>query len=82
LAVDARFHGQPANDPPRYSHQIIGHLIAEARDVAVDTGSPLLLLYVHEQNGRAMRLYKEFDFVVAETARSDNLVLMTHRLTA
>ncbi len=82
LAVDARFRGQPANDPPRYSHQILGHLIAEARDVAVDTGSPLLLLYVHEQNGRAMRLYEEFDFVADKTARSDNFVMMTHRLIA
>jgi hypothetical protein len=26
LAVDIRFHGQPADDPPRYSHQILGHL--------------------------------------------------------
>jgi hypothetical protein len=35
LAVDIRFHGQPADDPPRYSHQILGHLIAEARRQAV-----------------------------------------------
>jgi GNAT superfamily N-acetyltransferase len=82
LAVDVKFHGQPANDPPRYSHQILGHLIAEAREMAHEVGSAVLLLYVHEQNARAMRLYEEFDFVADKTARSDNLVLMTHRLIA
>ena len=54
LAVDIRFRGQPADDPPRHSHQILGQLIAEARDVAVHTGVSLLLLYVHEQNARAL----------------------------
>ena len=80
LAVDIRFHGQPADDPPRYSHQILGHLIAEARDEAVQTGVSLLLLYVHEQNARARRLYEQFDFTAVRTERDDPHVLMTHRL--
>lgn len=80
LAVDIRFHGQPADDPPRYSHQILGHLIAEARDMAVQTGVELLLLYVHERNARARRLYEQFDFTADSTGGDDHFVLMTHRL--
>lgn len=40
------------------------------------------LLYVHEQNARARRLYEQFDFTADRTERDDHLVLMTHRLVA
>lgn len=62
LGVDRRFHGQPAGPPgERFSSQILLDLVYEAtRHTERD---PVLGLFVHPQNTRAIRFYERAGFV-------------------
>lgn len=86
LGIDYRFHGQPPDPHPRYSNQIVSHLRFEAiRLVACHRESgratlPLLTLYVHRDNLRAIRLYKKFGFVEEPAGLRGNLSLMIQKL--
>lgn len=53
VAIQKRFWGCPKNDPPRYSAQILDHLIFEARNHT--ERHPLLGLFVHPSNRRAIK---------------------------
>jgi ribosomal protein S18 acetylase RimI-like enzyme len=59
LAVASSFHGKPGGQgAKRYSHQILEHVIAEARK----SGYRELCLKVHAENDRALKLYERFGF--------------------
>jgi GNAT superfamily N-acetyltransferase len=68
LGIDVRFHGQPDDPEWRYSRQIMSHLIAEAERTASEwRGKPSerpewLVLQVHRDNSRAIRLYQNCGF--------------------
>src|SRR5207244_3529887 len=55
LAVHEEFQGQGI------SYGIVRHLIQEAK-LLMDQVSPILGLYVHEQNGAAIHVYKKVGF--------------------
>jgi GNAT superfamily N-acetyltransferase len=60
VAIQKRFWGHPINDPPRYSTQILEHLIFEARRHS--ERHPLLGLFVDPRNSRAINAYKKAGF--------------------
>src|SRR5260221_1743841 len=61
VAVALRFRGKPAGPwNQRYAYQIMSDLISEA--AAHADRSPLLMLYVHPQNLRAIRFYEKIGF--------------------
>jgi RimJ/RimL family protein N-acetyltransferase len=61
VAVALRFQGKPAGPwEERYAYLIMSDLISEA--VAHAERSPLLMLYVHPQNHRAIRFYEKIGF--------------------
>ena len=60
VAIQKRFWGCPKGDPPRYSTQILDHLVFEARKH--EDRHPLLGLFVHPMNGRAIKAYKVAHF--------------------
>lgn len=83
LGIDERYHGQPPDVQWRYSHQILNHLIYEARSPASESSHPIewLLLMVHPDNQRAIRLYEQFDFkLIPDVTRGAGYVVMKHRL--
>jgi GNAT superfamily N-acetyltransferase len=74
VAIERAMHGKPDDPEWRYSHQIMSHLIAEAGHWrASSEHSPAsrpswLLLMVHPENHRAMKLYMRFGFELIEHA--------------
>lgn len=86
LGIDHRFHGQPPDPHPRYSHQIVSHLRFEAIQLIAShqesdrTTLPLLSLYVHRENTRAIRLYEKFGFVEEKGGMRGNLLMMIQKL--
>jgi GNAT superfamily N-acetyltransferase len=60
VAIQKQFQGQPA-DLPRYSSQILEHLIFEARQHT--NRQPLLGLYVDPRNAAAIKVYQRTGFV-------------------
>lgn len=75
LAIKSEFQGKP-DTKPRYSHQIIIDLIEKAREKQkYDT----LTLDVHQDNQRAIRFYKKYDFLIWGDVHRDHLK-MYHRL--
>ena len=61
LGVDRRYHGQPPGPPEqRYASQILRDLIHEASQHR--EREPLLGLFVHPENGRAIRFYERAGF--------------------
>lgn len=83
LGIDTRFHGQPPDPHWRYSRQIMSHLLAEAQVLAQEwPGEPdsrpeWLVLMVHQDNERAIRLYEQwgFELIPGVTRRGDHLVM-------
>lgn len=59
VAIQKRFHRKP-DDPPRYSKQIMDHLIFEARQHT--ERHPLLGLYVDPRNVAALKVYRREGF--------------------
>jgi len=71
-AIQKEFWGKP--DGPkdeRFSHQIMDNLITEAID-DVET-HPILGLAVHPENTRAIKFYKEYEFLDNLAPRKDRL---------
>jgi ribosomal protein S18 acetylase RimI-like enzyme len=61
VAIQKQFWGKP--DGPRegrYSSQILDHLITEAARLPIDV--PVLGLFVHPQNQRAIKVYERAGF--------------------
>jgi hypothetical protein len=86
LGIDHRFHGQPPDPRHRYSNQIVSHLRHEAiqlfelhQKVGRST-LPLLTLFVHRENIRAIRLYEKFGFSVESAASRGDQLLMIQRI--
>lgn len=83
LGIDARFHGQPRDPQWRYSRQLMSHLIAQAQLRSHEwTGDPeakpqWLVLMVHKENARAIRLYQDcgFQIIPGVLRRNDHLVM-------
>ena len=86
LGIDHRFHGQPPDPQYRYSNQIISHLRFEAIQLLKShqesdrSTLPLLSLYVHRENRRAIRLYQKFGFVAEGAGARADLLLMIQKL--
>ncbi|MBX3419566.1 MAG: N-acetyltransferase [Pirellulaceae bacterium] len=86
IGIDVRYHGQPSDKNWRYSHQVISHLRYEsilAWNEHVENKKsilPLLLLYVHRDNHKAIRLYEKFGFDGVQAASND-LILMAQKLS-
>jgi ribosomal protein S18 acetylase RimI-like enzyme len=70
VGVDKRFHGQPPGPPEqRYASLILRDLIYEA--TLHQERDPLLGLYVHPQNTRAIRFYQRLGFLPFFRAYTD-----------
>ena len=84
LGIDERFHGKPPEEEWRYSRQIMNHLVYEARQMSAGAKKPIewLLLLVHSDNERAIKLYEKFDFVLIPdvTRGPAGHLVMKHRL--
>ena len=86
LYADYHFHGKPADRQWRYSHQIVSHLRHEAITTFAQHDSPrrstlpLLMLYVHQDNAAAIRLYQHFGFTPEPAARTNDHILMLQKL--
>ena len=86
LGIDYRFQGQPPDPRHRYSNQMVSHLRFEAiqlLDAHLKAGRstlPLLCLYVHRDNRRAIRLYEKFGFDAEPSAARGELLLMIQKL--
>jgi ribosomal protein S18 acetylase RimI-like enzyme len=83
LGIVTRFHGVPPDREWRYSHQIMGHLIAEAQKLAhgaseeATNGPEWLALMVHRDNARAIHFYEECGFeVIPGVERRNNHIVM------
>ena len=64
LAVALRFQGKPNGAVgQRYIDEIMGHVMRQARKLEYRE----LCLYVHEDNTRAIRLYRRYGFQVLGT---------------
>lgn len=82
LGIDQRFHGRPPEPEWRYSQQMMRHLITEAEQLTAEAAAnnqtiDTLILYVHEQNDRAIRFYERFGFALISGApvRHQHLVM-------
>ncbi|MBA4064865.1 MAG: N-acetyltransferase [Isosphaera sp.] len=83
LGIGERFHGQPPDPEWRYSRQIMGHLIAEAQELArvgreAEADEPQwLVLMVHRENARAIQYYERCGFeLIPCVERRNNHVVM------
>lgn len=71
LGLAEQFRGQPPDPEWRYSLQIMGHLLGTAEQIAQDWPDPTtaprnLVLLVHRDNTRAIRLYERCGFELIE----------------
>jgi ribosomal protein S18 acetylase RimI-like enzyme len=86
LGLDYHFHGKPPDREWRYARQIVSHLRYEASASLADhiragkSTLPILMLYVHRDNLRAIKLYQGFGFAVEPTARKGDLLLMIQKI--
>ena len=83
LGVDHRFHGFPPDVRYRYSNQIMSHLRFEAIQMSQQgsqTTLPVLTLFVHRDNARAIRLYEKFGFSIEPAASRGDQLLMIQRI--
>jgi hypothetical protein len=70
VAIQKRYWGCPKEDPPRYSTQILEHQIFEAR--RHQDRHPLLGLFVHPMNARAIKAYQAAGFAEHFRKFTDN----------
>lgn len=83
LGVDKEYHGMPEDPEWRFSHQIMGHLIAEAEKLALSGREAglghinWLVLMVHRENARAIRFYEQcgFEIIPGVVRRNDHVVM-------
>lgn len=83
LGLAEKFQGQPPEKEWRYSYQIMGHLIAEAQNLAQsaierNTDKPSwLVLMVHRENARAIHFYQKcgFEIIPDVVRRNDHFVM-------
>ncbi|MEQ1903922.1 MAG: hypothetical protein ABL888_07055 [Pirellulaceae bacterium] len=87
LGLDYRYHGKPPDKEMRYSNQIISHLRYEAIQIyseykkANKSILPILSLFVHRENKKAIRLYEKFGFVGDQIASRGDHLLMIQKIT-
>jgi len=60
VAIQKKYWSEPKNDPPKYSTQILNHLVFHARKQTDRHG--LLGLFVDPRNQRAISAYKKVGF--------------------
>ncbi len=83
FGVAEAFHGKPADPAWRYSGQMMGHLIAEARSLTADwldeatAWLKWLVLMVHRDSARAIRFYERcgFELIPGVERRNGHLVM-------
>lgn len=82
LGIDARFQGKPADPEWRYSRQIMGHLLAEGRRIALEWPGAgerpgWMVLMVRRDNARAIRFYERcgFELIPGVVRRNDHVVM-------
>ncbi|CAN5393083.1 hypothetical protein BH10PLA2_BH10PLA2_27920 [soil metagenome] len=83
LGVAEQFHGQPPDPEWKYSRQIMGHLIAQAQELAHIRSTheadvlQWLVLMVHRDNARAIRFYEQCGFeLIPGVERRNNHIVM------
>jgi len=64
LGIATQYQGKPPDPEWRFSNQILDHIIAEAKQLATASAQRprQLLLMVHRDNLRAMKVYERFGF--------------------
>jgi RimJ/RimL family protein N-acetyltransferase len=78
VAIQKVYWGKPEGPREgRYSSQILDHLIAEATDLS--DVSPLLGLFVHPDNQRAIKLYERAGFVPFSHTYTDKKTGVVYR---
>jgi GNAT superfamily N-acetyltransferase len=78
LGLDRRFWGQPPGPPEeRYSSRILEDIIAQARTRQDER--PVLILFVHLNNGRAIRLYERAGFAELHKPYTDKQTGQVYR---
>jgi GNAT superfamily N-acetyltransferase len=78
VAIQKAYWGKPEGPREgRYSSQILDHLIAEATDRSAV--SPLLGLFVHPDNERAIRVYQRVGFVPYTHTYTDKTTGVVYR---
>jgi ribosomal protein S18 acetylase RimI-like enzyme len=71
-AIHKEFWGLPEGPKEeRYSHEIMDNLITEAMDDAAT--HPILGLAVHPENRRAIKFYRDYEFIEGLEPRKDKL---------
>ena len=78
LAIQTRFRGQPPGPrQERYSARILDHLIHEA--MATRDQRSILVLYVHVENTRAEKFYRDAGFVELHKPYTDKQTDRTYK---
>lgn len=88
VGLDQRYRGFPPDPDWRYSNQIMGHLIGQAKRLALrirETKPPskhvdLLTLKVHRQNIAAQKVYNRFKFELLDGFEDNEHLMMVHKL--
>jgi GNAT superfamily N-acetyltransferase len=81
LGLDVRYWGQPSGPPEeRYANLILQDLVQEARALA--QSHPILVLYVHVNNVRAIRFYERAGFQDLHKAYKDSRTGHTYKRMA
>ena len=88
VGIDSRYRGQPRDPEWRFSHQMMRHLIFEAREWASQIRNTksaqkhvdLLVLQVHKDNHAARCLYEKFEFIATPNFERNAHVIMSHKL--
>jgi GNAT superfamily N-acetyltransferase len=78
VAIKKQFWGQPPGPREnRYSSQILDHLILEAAKLPIT--APVLGLFVHPANTRAVKLYERAGFVLFSRTYTDPQTQVTYQ---
>ena len=77
FGIHKNFHGKPTGvaQHERYSYQMMGHLIARARE----TGNEFVVLFVEAHNDRAKRFYENVGFVTIDERKGYLRMVMNLR---
>lgn len=76
LALQRQYWGLPANDPPKFSHQILGDLLGKS----LALGTQFIALLVHEQNAPAISLYEAFQFTKVPNYKVNSHIRMRRQI--
>lgn len=77
VAIQKIFQGKPDGPPQnRYSTLMVEHLVSEA--IALPKDQPLIGLFVHPDNQRAIKFYERMNFTSFHKAYTDPITKVTY----